>query len=232
MTYTKERAITGSKALQRKNLRAAQQNLIEAGKYLGECGYHAGLAGNLSVRLGEDRVLCTRSGAMKGALSVRDLVLCDFAGRVCEGDGAPTSELRMHLMAYRVRPDVGAVVHAHPPTATAFAAASIALDAISLPEMVILIGPIALVPYATPGTDELAQELGKFLPSHDGFLLENHGALAVGKDLRQACQRMDLIEQNARVTLVVRQLGRPFQLSAKQLEGLEELRARIAAKFR
>lgn len=220
------------RSVKRKNLRDAQQELIETGKYLAGCGYHAGLAGNLSVRLGDNVVLCTRTGAMKGALEIKDLVLCDLSGEVIEGNGCPTSEIRMHAMAYKMRSDVGAVIHAHPPTATAFAAASQPLDCISLPELVVLLGPIALVPYATPGTDALAEELGKYLPTHHGFLLENHGALSVGRNLSQACQRMDLIEQNARVTLAVRQIGKPFQLTSEQMDGLTELRTRLQSKLR
>jgi L-fuculose-phosphate aldolase len=211
------------------DLTAARQELIEEGGYLARCGFHAALAGNLSARVGENRLLCTSSGADKSALKLSDLVLCDLSGTVIEGEGKPTSELSMHLMAYRERPNVGAVIHAHPPTATAFAAVSLPLDVLALPEMVVLIGPIALVPYATPGTEELARQLQKYLPTHDGFLLENHGALSVGKDLRQACQRMDLIEQNARVTLAVRQLGKPFQLDPQQLQALLEIRSKRAA---
>ena len=207
----------------------AKQELIEVGAYLGRCGFHAALAGNISVRVGRDRLLCTRSGAEKNALQGSDFVLCDLSGAVIEGEGSPTSELSMHLMAYRERPEVGAVIHAHPPTATAFAAASMPLDTLLLPEMVVLIGPIALVPYATPGTEELADQLRKYLPTHEGFLLENHGALSVGRNLREACQRMDLIEQNARVTLAVRQLGRPFQLDPQQLQALLDIRSKRAA---
>jgi L-fuculose-phosphate aldolase len=222
---------TSRESVSTKSLRDAQQQLIEAGNYLAGCGFHAGLAGNLSVRVGEDRILCTGSGVRKIALATNDLILCDLSGKVIDGDGQPTSELRMHLMAYKTRRDVGAVIHAHPPTATAFAAASIPLDVISLPEMIVLIGPIALVPYATPGTDELARELQKYLPNHHGFLLENHGALSVGKDLLQASQRMDLIEQNARITLAVRQLGKAFQLSESQLEALTKIRVKIESSL-
>src|ERR1700722_1648135 len=125
-----------SKSPKGQDFRRAQQELIDTGRYLAGCGYHAGLAGNLSIRLDHNVVLCTRSGAMKGALETKDLVLCDLSGEVIEGTGSPTSELRMHAMAYKVRPDVGAVVHAHPPTATAFAAASQRLDSIALPELV------------------------------------------------------------------------------------------------
>src|ERR1039458_297500 len=211
------------------DLMAAKQELIEVGGYLANCGFHAALAGNLSVRVGQDRLLGTSSGADKSTLEFRDLVLCDLSGTVIEGEGNPTSELSMHLMVYRERPNVGAVIHAHPPTATAFAAVSLPLDVLALPEMVVLIGPIALVPYATPGTDELARQLQGYLPTHDGFLLENHGALSVGRDLRQACQRMELIEQNARVTLAVRQIGKPFQLDQQQLQSLLDIRMKRAA---
>ena len=215
-----------------KHLRAFQIQLIEAGRYLASCGYHAGLAGNISVRLDKDRILCTRSGAHKGTLKLDDLVCYELFGGVADKNGPPpTSELPMHLASYNTRPDVGAVVHAHPPTATAFAAASVELNSLELPEMLVLLGPVALVPYATPGTNELAQQLQKYLPTHNGFLLENHGALAVGRDLRQACQRMDLIEQNARVTMAVRQLGKPFKLSDQQREVLLGIRSKIESKI-
>jgi len=214
---------------EKSDLRDARQELIEVGGYLASCGFHAALAGNLSMRVGRDRILCTCTGANKRALEFRDLILCDLSGTVIEGEGSPTSELSMHLMVYRERSSVGAVIHAHPPTATAFAAVSVPLDALALPEMLVLIGPIALVPYATPGTDELARQLKRFLPTHDGFLLENHGALSVGRDLREACQRMELIEQNARVTLAARQLGKPFQLDQQQLQSLLDMRTKRVA---
>jgi L-fuculose-phosphate aldolase len=206
-----------------------KQELIEVGHYLDGCGFHSGLAGNLSVRAGEDQIVCTRSGADKGALKNSDLVVCNMAGEVIEGEASATSELSMHLMAYRERSDVRSAIHAHPPLATAFAAASLPLDSLALPEMIVLIGPIALVPYATPGTEELALCLKPYLSRHDGFLLENHGALSVGKDLSQACQRMDLIEQNARITLTVRQLGTPFKLNPQQMQDLLDIRSRRAA---
>jgi L-fuculose-phosphate aldolase len=208
-----------------------KQELIEVGHYLAGCGYHSGLAGNLSIRAADDRIVCTRSGANKGALKSSDLVVCNLAGKVIEGEASATSELSMHLMAYRERRDVRAVIHAHPPSATAFAAASMPLDSLSLPEMIVLIGPIALVPYATPGTEELALRLKPYLSTHDGFLLENHGALSVGKDLSQACQRMDLIEQNARITLTVRQLGTPFKLNPQQMQDLLDIRSRRATAY-
>ena len=204
-----------------------KHDIIAMGQYLATRQYHAALAGNISARVDAEHLLCTRHGADKGALTPDDIVLCDLGGNTIGGSGAPTSEFSMHRTAYRERPDVRAVIHAHPPTATAFAAASVALDLLTLPEMVVLLGPVALVPYATPGTDELAEQLRPFMPGHDGFLLENHGALTVGRDVREAALRMELIEHNARISLVVRQLGKPFVLQPDELEALLQLRRRI-----
>ena len=209
------------------NLDAVKTEVIDVGRYLASCQFHAALAGNISIRISEDLLLCTRHGADKGALTLDDLVICDLAGNKVEGRGAPTSEMNMHRITYSARPDVGAVIHAHPPTATGFAAASVPLDRLMLPEMVVLLGPIALVPYATPGSEDLARQLARFLPDHDGFLLENHGALTVGTNLRQAALRMELIEQNARISLVVRQIGKPFELNAGELENLLAIRKRM-----
>jgi L-fuculose-phosphate aldolase len=209
------------------NLDFMMTEIIEVGRYLASRQYHAALAGNISRRVSENLLLCTRHGADKGALTGDDLVLCDLNGVKVEGKGDPTSEMNMHRMSYRLRPDVNAVIHAHPPTATGFAAASVPLDQLMLPEMVVLLGSVALVPYATPGSEDLARQLAKFLPAHDGFLLENHGALTVGGDLRQAALRMELIEHNAQITLVVRQIGKPFKLSEEEMENLLAIRRRM-----
>jgi L-fuculose-phosphate aldolase len=206
---------------------AAEDEIIQAGAYLAARHYHAALAGNISIRVSEDRLLCTCHGADKGSLKRDDIVLCDMEGSKIRGKGNPTSEFSMHRMAYRERSDIRAVIHAHPPTATAFAAASVPLDSLMLPEMVVYLGPVALVPYATPGTERLAQELKLCLPSHDCFLLENHGALTVGADLREAALRMELLEHNARITMMVRQIGRPFALSSEEMQSLMEIRDRV-----
>lgn len=219
-----EAAVLGADELLR-----GRQEMVAVGRSLFECGFHAALAGNLSTRVASDRVLCTAHGADKGALTEDELLLCDLQGQVIEGRGHPTSELHMHLAAYRHRPDVRAVIHAHPPTATAFAAASRSLNELMLPEIVVWLGPVGLVPYATPGTPELAEQLEPRLAEGDAFLLENHGALTFGRDLRQASQRMELLEQNARVTLALHQLGeKPFRLSDDQTSALAELRRRLS----
>ncbi len=208
-----------------------RREIVYAGRTLTQCGFHAALAGNISARLDEDKLVCTCAGADKGTLQDAQLVVCNMEGELLQGTTPPTSELLMHLAVYQERSDVRAVIHAHPPAATAFAAASEPLAKLCLPEMLVWLGPIALVPYGTPGTPELAARLRPYLTRHDGFLLENHGALALGKTLRQAAQRMELIEQNARITLMVRQLGKePYALSAEQLDGLMALRSRLTAK--
>lgn len=206
----------------------AKREVIEAGRFLGRRQYHVALAGNLSARVSGDRLVCTRHGADKEELSDGDLVLCDLDGQKLEGAGEATSELNMHREAYRLRPDVRAVIHAHPPAATAFAATGTPLDQLQLPEMIVLLGPVCLVPYATPGSEQLAQNLSPLLRDHDAFLLENHGALTLGRSVRQAALRMDLLEQNARITLMTTQLGQPFALRPADTEILLSFRAKMA----
>jgi len=210
------------------DLDLAKAEIVAVGRYLASRHYHAALAGNISARIARDFLLCACHGADKGSLTSDDLVLCDRNGKKLDGRADPTSELNMHRTAYRERPDVQAVVHAHPSMATAFAATSTPLDQLMLPEMVVLLGPVALVPYATPGSEELGRQLARYLPDHDAFLLENHGALTVGQSLRQAAYRMELIEHNARITLAARQIGQPtFALAPEELKTLLEIRKKL-----
>ncbi|MCP5118163.1 MAG: class II aldolase/adducin family protein [bacterium] len=212
----------------RLGIETLKSEVIQAGGHLGTRRYHEALAGNISARVsGEDLVVYTRHGADVGALTPDDLLLANLNGELVEGKGRPTSEISMHCKAYAMRPEITSVVHAHPPTAMAFAAASVPLDQLQLPEMLVLLGPVALVPYATPGGEALAQRLAEFLPDHDAFLLENHGALSLGRSVRQAALRMVLIEQNAVVSLHVRQLGTPFALAAEERETLMGFRQRM-----
>lgn len=221
---------TTSPQIADEDLIAVKNEMIETGSYLAARHYHAGLAGNISARISGNRVLCTRHGADKGALRPDDIMICDLDGGKVSGTGVPTSEYSMHRMAYRERPDIRAVIHAHPPTATAFAAASVRLDELMLPEMIVLLGPVALVPYATPGTEELARQLKPHLERSDSFLLENHGALAIGTSLLEAKLRMELLEHNAQMTLTVRQIGKPFALSPEELAELMEIRKRLSER--
>ena len=163
--------------------------------------------GNVSCRLGKDRLLVTPSGVGKGALRPADLVVVDLSGRRIRGRGRPSTELRMHLAAYAARPDAGAVVHAHPLTAVAFTVAGVAPPNDLLPEAVLVLGRIAVARFATPGTDEVPRSLSPFWDGHDVILLERHGALALGRDLLQAFDRMETLERVCEVAARARLLG-------------------------
>ncbi len=163
--------------------------------------------GNVSCRLGKDRLLVTPSGVGKGSLRPADLVVVDADGRRIRGRGRPSTELRMHLAAYEARPDVGAVVHAHPLTAVAFTVAGVPPPNDLLPEAVLVLGRIAVARFATPGTDEVPRSLAPFWDGHDVILLERHGALALGRDLLQAFDRMETLERVCEVAARARLLG-------------------------
>ena len=163
--------------------------------------------GNVSCRLGAGRLLVTPSGANKGYLRPADLVVVDLAGERVRGRGRPSTELRMHLAAYAARPDAGAVVHAHPLTAIALTVAGLPPPNDLVPEASVVLGPIAVAPFATPGTDEVPRSLAPLLPAHEVILLERHGALALGRDLFQAFDRLETLERVARVALLSRLAG-------------------------
>lgn len=180
--------------------------------------------GNVSAR-DADGVWITAGGLRKGEMSRDGLVRTDRAGRVLEGRLRPSSELPMHLAVYAVRPDVGAIVHAHPPHATAFAVAGIALDQPILAEAVLLMGAVPLVPYEPPSTEALARAVGDTSQRAEVVLLQNHGAVALGETLPRALERMETVEHLARVSLLARLLGGARPLSAAKVEALLALGA-------
>jgi L-fuculose-phosphate aldolase len=194
--------------------------LVSCGRRLDALGFAPATDGNISVRLGPHALLVTPAGREKGGLSAEDLLLVDLEGTVVEGTGRPSTETPMHLLCYRRRGDVGGVVHAHPPVATAFAAAGVPLDAPVMPEIVLTVGAIPLVPYATPGTEELARALDPWVDDHDAFLLASHGVLTLGRDVREALHRMERVEHLAKVTLAARLLGGPRPLTDAQVVSL------------
>jgi L-fuculose-phosphate aldolase len=171
--------------------------------------------GNVSCRLGADRLLVTPSGANKGYLAPSDLVVVDLAGGRVKGRGRPSTELRMHLAAFAARPDANAVVHAHPLTAVALTVAGLPPPNDLVPEASVVLGRVAVAPFATPGTDEVPRSLAPLLPGHDVLLLERHGALALGGDLFQAFDRLETLERVARVALLARLAGSCEPLAAE-----------------
>ena len=195
-----------------------RRDLVEVCRRLHERRLIGAGEGNVSCRLGPDRLLVTPSGASKGHLRPAELAIVDLQGRKIRGRGRPSTELLMHLAAYAARPDVGAVVHAHPLTAVAFTVAGVAPPNDLLPEAVLVLGRIAVSPFATPGTDEVPRSLSPFWKGHDVVLLERHGALVLGRDLFQALDRMETLERVCEVAARARALGSCEPLPARAVE--------------
>jgi L-fuculose-phosphate aldolase len=201
------------------------REILEAGRRLRDRFFVAANDGNISARLAPGRFLITPTGVNKGDLSPEMLLTVDAEGKVLAGSLEPTSEMKMHLAVYRERPDVEAVVHAHPPTATGFAASRLRLDQdVILPEVVFGLGRIGLSEYGTPTTVEVPETVSREIHDCDALLLANHGALTVGSSVMQAYYRMETLEMYARVRLVTLQLGGPRALSGEQVEELLRVR--------
>ena len=205
-------------------------DIVEIGRRLYARGYTASNDGNISVRLGVDRLLMTPKSVCKGFMTPDMMCITDLEGRKLQGDRDPSSETLMHIEVYRQRPDVQAVVHAHPPTATGFAVAGIPLDRAVLAEVLTTLGSIPIAEYATPSTKELPEAVRKYIKAHDGMLLANHGALTVGSDLYAAYYKMETIEHFASISLVARLLGGENLLAREEVVRLQGLRGTYGIK--
>ena len=202
-----------------------RRDVLHACRCLYERGLVAGTDGNISVRLSRDRLLATPTGMSKGFLQPDDLVVCDLEGRQVAGKRRLTTEIRIHLAAYRERDDVCAVVHAHPPYATAFAVARKSLDERIMPEAYIAVGKVALTAYGTPSTTELEDSIRPAVSEHDAILLANHGAMTLGRDVLSAYHRMEALEQLARISALTQMIGEARALTPEELKRLEEIRS-------
>jgi L-fuculose-phosphate aldolase len=203
-----------------------RREICATGRRMYERGLIAACEGNLSARLDGGRILTTPAGLNKGRLDPEDLVVTDAEGRALGGARSPSSEQGMHVLIYRLRPDVQAVCHAHPPTATGFAAAGRALDQALLPEVVIALGHVPLARYGTPGTAELCASLEPLVPHYNAILLANHGAVTMGPDMQTAFFWMETVEQFAKVALVTNLLGEPKLLTGREVAKLIAARSR------
>src|SRR5881396_773679 len=201
-------------------------DIVEVGRRMYARGYTASNDGNISVRVGTDRLLMTPKSVCKGFMTPDMMCVTDLEGKKIAGDRDPSSEALMHLEIYRQRPDAQAVVHAHPPTATGFAVAGIPLTRAILAEVVTTLGSIPIAEYATPSTTELPEAVRKYVKAHDGMLLANHGALTLGKDLFGAYYKMETIEHFANISFVARMLGGERLLSRDEVMRLQGLRGR------
>ena len=200
--------------------RKHREEIVRYGRTLHEKGFVAAMDGNLSVRLKQDRILVTPTGVSKGSMRPADLVIVDLEGKQVAGRRHVTSEIGMHLMIYRSRADVKAIVHAHPPTATGFAAAGIALTEPLVCEVVMGLGCIPLARYGTPGTAELAQSLEPYVSKYDAILMSNHGVVAYGDTIEHAYMKMETVEHFAQISLVTHMLGRQQPLQEREIEKL------------
>lgn len=204
-----------------------KKEICEVGHKLYAKNFVAANDGNISVKIGPNEYYCTPTGVSKGSLTPDMIIKVDGEGRKLEGKLNPSSEIKMHMRVYKDRPDVNAVVHSHPPVATAFTVADIDLDQYILPEAVLTIGEVPTCDYGTPSTMEIPDSLEPYIQNHDAFLLRNHGALTVGCDLNKAMFTMEEVEFNAIICKHAMELGAVHEIPGPQLVKLMELRKKM-----
>jgi L-fuculose-phosphate aldolase len=199
-----------------------RDELVEFGHHLRAEGFIVATDGNLSARLDSQRIIITPAGADKAKMKPADMIVVNEKGQKLAGWGQPSSEGAMHITIYNMRPDVGAIIHAHPCTATAFASVGIAFDEPLCPEVVLTLGSVPLAPYATPGTSELSESLKPFIRDHQAILMGNHGVVTFANDLVHAYRCMETVEHYAKIEFVSRQLGGQRLLSPSELKQLRK----------
>jgi L-fuculose-phosphate aldolase len=202
-----------------------RRQIVEIGRWVHARDYVSGYDGNISARLDARRILSTPTTISKGMMTVDDLVVVDLDGKKISGRRNVTSEIAMHLLIYKRRPDAQAVVHAHPPTATGYAAAGMALNKALISEVVLNFGCIPLAAYGTPGTLELSEALLPLVSAYDAILMANHGVVTYGPDVLRAYFKMETVEHFAKISLVTELLGRQVLLSQAEVDKLLTARA-------
>lgn len=205
----------------------AGEGILSAGRRMYENGFVAANDGNMSVRLSEDRLLVTPTGMSKGFMKASDLVVTDMRGERVSGRRRPSSEVKMHIRAYELRDDVAAVVHAHPPYATAHAVAGVPLTECILPEVIVSLGSIPLARYGTPSTEEIPRSIEGVVTRSDAFLLENHGVMTVGPDILDAYHKLETVEHFAKISFIARHLGPVSSLGHDEVQKLFALRRQM-----
>jgi L-fuculose-phosphate aldolase len=214
----------------RRNEQQLRQEIVRVGRLMYDKGFISSSEGNLSSRLAPGRILITPAGLHKGFLEVDQLLVVDPGGRRLGPATAanrhlkPTSELPMHLEAYRLRGDIGAVVHAHPPITIALSVAGIPLADCLIPEVIVMLGLIPTSAYATPSSDENVRAIHDLIVNHDALVLQRHGSLTVGQDPMEAFMRLEVVEQNARISFMLAQLGVHHPLPAEEVRKLLRMR--------
>jgi L-fuculose-phosphate aldolase len=213
-----------------KTEREHRADIVQIGRLVFEKGWVASNDGNISIRLDSERILATPTGICKGMMHPDDLIILDRQGNKISGRRERTTEIDMHLTIYDLRPDILAVVHAHPPVATGFATAGKPLNLALLPEVIIAFGCVPIAEYGLPGTTELTEPMKPLIPKHNALLMANHGSVCYSEDVFQAYFRMETVEHSARIQLVAELLGGPNVLPRREVDKLLDARMRYGVR--
>ena len=200
-----------------------KETLIYVCRRLYDRGFVTATDGNVSCRLPNGNILATPTSLSKGMVEVGDLIEVDLEGNVINGNAKPSSEIKMHLLFYKERSDINAVVHAHPSYSTGFATAGIAMDQTVFPEVLVILGSIPLSKYGTPSTTEVTDALMPYVKNYDAILLANHGVVTAGKDLIDALFKMEKVEHSAHTLYIARTLGGEKLLSHGDVDKLNDI---------
>ena len=215
-----------------KTEREHRDDICRIGQLVFQKGWIAANDGNITIRLDAERILASPTGVCKGMMHPDDLIIVDRKGNKISGRAERTSEIAMHLTIYDMRPDIKAVVHAHPPVATGYATAGKSLNLALLPEVIIGLGCVPLADYGLPGTPALTEPMLPLIPKYDALLMANHGAVCYGEDVYKAYFRMETMEHFARISLVAELLGGPKTLPREEVDKLLDSRTRYGVKAR
>ena len=215
-----------------KTEREHREDIVQVGRLVFQKGWVAANDGNITIRMDAERILATPTGVCKGMMHPDDLIIVDMKGDKISGRRERTSEILMHLKVYEMRPDIRAVVHAHPPVATGYATAGRSLSLALLPEVIIGLGCVPLAGYGLPGTPELTEPMLPLIPKYDALLMANHGAVCYGEDVYKAYFKMETMEHFARISLVAELLGGAKVLPREDVDKLLDSRTRYGVKAR
>lgn len=204
--------------------------MCEIGKRIWQKGFCAGNEGNHSCRIGADRVLCTPTGISKGFLKPDDICTVDLEGKQISGKRKRTSEILLHLAIYKARPDVRAVVHSHPPHATAFAIANVELPTCIHPEAEVFLGAVRTAKYVTPGDTRLGESILPYVKDSNTILLQNHGTVTFAPELEDAYYKLEIVDAYARILLLAKQIGSIRPLDSAEMKELLELKQRFGLR--
>ncbi len=201
--------------------RQLRLQIVEIGKKLYANRYIVATDGNISVRMG-DNIIITPASVCKGNMSADDLIVTDLSGKKIRGNGKISSENGMHMEVYKMRPDISAVVHAHPLYSTSFATCGLAIEEPVLPEIILTLKKVPLAKYATPGTEQVSLSIKDLVLSHDSILLENHGVITIADNLRSAYMHLERVEHAAQIIFLAKQMCKPIPLSDDQVKELNK----------